>query len=181
MSPLLPNELLLSILTRYPCREQQVRQFATLLRTCPRNLVLHGLEATGKSIITKTVLEQLGLRNALVKSSECVTGRMLLERTVRAVADALRWKGEVGRCESLASLAVELQILLERRWGDNGMDGDVDMDGAVNGLGGDGGGGNFILVFDGIDKQRDAPPTLLPALGRLSEIVSPWMSYRESL
>jgi len=30
----------------------------------------------------------------------------------------------------------------------------------------------FVLVFDGIDKQRDAPHTLIPALARLSEIVS---------
>lgn len=30
----------------------------------------------------------------------------------------------------------------------------------------------FVLVLDAIDRQRDAPPTLLPALARLSEIVS---------
>lgn len=30
----------------------------------------------------------------------------------------------------------------------------------------------FVLVFDGIDRQREAPITLLPALARLSEIVS---------
>jgi len=30
----------------------------------------------------------------------------------------------------------------------------------------------FILMFDDVDKQREAPPTLLPALARLGEIVS---------
>ena len=30
----------------------------------------------------------------------------------------------------------------------------------------------FVLVFDGIDHQRDAPATLLPALARMGEIVS---------
>jgi len=30
----------------------------------------------------------------------------------------------------------------------------------------------FVLVFDGIDRQREAPGTLLPGLARLSEIVS---------
>lgn len=30
----------------------------------------------------------------------------------------------------------------------------------------------FVLVFDAIDRQKDAPPTLLPALARLSEMVS---------
>lgn len=29
----------------------------------------------------------------------------------------------------------------------------------------------LVLVFDGIDRQKDAPPTLLPALARLGEIV----------
>jgi origin recognition complex subunit 5 len=29
----------------------------------------------------------------------------------------------------------------------------------------------FVLVFDAVDRQRDAPHTLLPALARLSEIV----------
>jgi origin recognition complex subunit 5 len=32
-------------------------------------------------------------------------------------------------------------------------------------------GPKFVLVFDGVDKQRDAPPTLLPALARLGEYV----------
>jgi origin recognition complex subunit 5 len=31
----------------------------------------------------------------------------------------------------------------------------------------------FVLVFDGVDHQRDAPPTLLPALARLGEVVRP--------
>lgn len=31
---------------------------------------------------------------------------------------------------------------------------------------------HFVLVFDAIDRQKEAPPTLLPALARLSEIVS---------
>lgn len=34
-------------------------------------------------------------------------------------------------------------------------------------------GRQFVLVFDTIDRQKDAPPTLLPALARLSEMVSP--------
>lgn len=29
----------------------------------------------------------------------------------------------------------------------------------------------FVLVFDGIDGQREAPPTLIPALARFGEMV----------
>ena len=52
-----------------------------------------------------------------------------------------------GRCDSISAFVVQLQRLLEGK-------------------------GNFILVFDGIDHQREAAPTLLPALARLGEIVS---------
>lgn len=51
-----------------------------------------------------------------------------------------------GRCESISTFVVELQHLLEGRE-------------------------KFILVFDGIDRQREAAPTLLPAIARLGEIV----------
>lgn len=88
-----------------------------------------------------------GIKYAIVRSKECITGRHLLERTVCAVADAVE-KQSPGRCENLAQLAVLLGKLLE------------------------GSRGRFVLVFDGVDKQRDAPPTLVPALARLGEVVS---------
>ena len=70
-----------------------------------------------------------------------------------AVADALPWDARPRRCETLAQLAVELSGMLkypvrDPRW-------------------------RFVLVLDSVDRQRDAPPTLLPALARLSEIVRP--------
>jgi origin recognition complex subunit 5 len=138
-----------------------------------RNIVLHGLEATGKSVITKALLDALStnklydgtpvnedaepednLRYAIVKSAECITGRHLLEHTVGAVAKALEWEGKVGRCDSLPQLVVELEKLLGSWTVDTPM-----------------GKQRLILVFDGIEKQRDAPLTLLPALARLGEVV----------
>ena len=107
-----------------------------------RHIVIHGLEATGKSVVTNALLEALStntlydgtpvskgeeprdkLRYAIVKSAECITGRHLLEQTVGEVAKALDWEGKVGRCESLPQLVVELEKLLEKldygytRWG----------------------------------------------------------------
>jgi hypothetical protein len=90
-----------------------------------------------------------------VRSAECIGGRHLLEQTVGTVAKALEWKGNVGRCENLAQLVVELGRLLET-WTDTEQNK----------------GRRLALVFDGIDNQRDAPPTLLPALARLGEVVS---------
>lgn len=88
---------------------------------------------------------------ALINSLECVSGRHLLETTVRGVAKALGIDSFNAKCENLAQLIFELSKMLkyppqpEQR--------------------------HFVLVFDGIDRQKEAPPTLLPALARLSEIV----------
>lgn len=51
-----------------------------------------------------------------------------------------------GRCENISTLVVHLQRILE-------------------------GNDKFVLVLDGIDEQRDRAPTLLPALGRLGEVL----------
>ena len=50
------------------------------------------------------------------------------------------------RTENLSSLAVALGRILDGR-------------------------SKFVLVLDGIDNQREAPPTLLPALARFGETV----------
>ncbi|KAK7948059.1 uncharacterized protein PG986_008945 [Apiospora aurea] len=158
----LPDELLATLLSTYPCREPQIRTLATLvypLAAPCRNLIIHGTEATGKSAITASLLAALGsddevettLSYAIVKSPECVTARHLFERTTAAVAHALQWPNPAGRCETLAALTVELSKML--KYVERGK------------------GWRFVLVFDAIDRQKEAPHTLLPALARLSEII----------
>lgn len=92
------------------------------------------------------------LKYAIVNSIECITGRHLFERAVGAVADALDWDGRPARCETMSQLTVELSKMLLYPSHPSGF--------------------HFTLVFDAIDRQREAPLTLLPALARLSEIVS---------
>jgi hypothetical protein len=77
---------------------------------------------------------------------------------VGAVAKAVNWKGNISRCENLSQLVVETGRLLED-WTTSEEEHERKK--------------RFVLVFDGIDRQRDAPPTLLPALARLGEIVRP--------
>ncbi|KAJ4324757.1 hypothetical protein N0V84_003739 [Fusarium piperis] len=162
----LPDEVILTPLFQsFPCREPQIRSLATLLypdaAPC-RNLVVHGATATGKSSIVTQLVSQLvtninadaesgGLQAAVVNSVQCITGRHLFERIVGEVARALEWEDVPRRCETLAQLTVEMAKMVgyperDPRW-------------------------RFILVLDAIDGQRDAPPTLLPALARLSEII----------
>ena len=104
-------------------------------------------------MVIEAVLNAIRTPSALVRSKECITTRHLLERAIAAVKSSLRRQngfeilsGLDGRCESISAFVVELQRILERR-------------------------GNFILVFDGVDWQREAAPTLLPALARLGETV----------
>lgn len=137
--------------------------------------MLYGLEATGKSAVLNSVLTTLrdlppkpncevaqpALCFTVVKSAECITGRHLLEATVRSVAKAVGWKGNIARCENLAQLVVEIARLLEKVLGQQVNEEGEELTPAAR----------FVLVFDGIDRQRDAPPTLLPALARLAEIV----------
>jgi origin recognition complex subunit 5 len=80
----------------------------------------------------------------------------LLDQIVGTVGKSLEWKGKTGRCENLPQLAVELEKFFER-W--------TSLD-AINRSK-----RRLVLVFDGIDRQREAPVTLLPALARLGEIV----------
>lgn len=83
----------------------------------------------------------------------------MLERTVLGVKTAIETEtehefGDIdGRCESLGSLA----NLLGRMLGGDGLKEQ-----------------KFVVVFDGIDRLRDANgmPTLIPGLVRLGEIVS---------
>ena len=115
--------------------------------------MIHGPRATGKSSVVTSYLETRKLKHAIMRCRECITGRHLLERTIAAVQSSLQ-QDEVaaghaeynGRCENLGVLTAHLQRLLQKEQ-------------------------KFILVFDAVDRQRDAQPTLLPALARLGEFV----------
>jgi origin recognition complex subunit 5 len=119
----------------------------------PPSVVLHGLQATGKTAATQAVLQALKTPHAIIESRECITGRQLLERSFAASVEALSKQSDTeidlsayGRCENLSALQVHLERLLENQK-------------------------KFTLVFDGIDQQREAPSTLIPALARFGETV----------
>ena len=116
----------------------------------PPTVIVHGVEATGKSLTINAILGVLNTPSAVIKSQECITARHLLERALTATSESLSSHGPSqdidGRCENISAFVVQLQHLLPNQQ-------------------------KFILVFDGIDRQRECPPTLIPALVRLGEIV----------
>ncbi|KAH7366717.1 origin recognition complex subunit Orc5 [Plectosphaerella cucumerina] len=163
-----PDEKVIeSLQQRFPCRDSQIQTLSTLLNphSAPcHNIVLYGTEATGKSSITEALLQSLSapsttdaddapsrLDRAILNSVQCITPRHLLERTLSAVADALHWESRRRTCETVSQLAVELSHMLK------GAQRPDDW--------------RFVLVFDSIDRQREASAVLLPALARLSETI----------
>ncbi|KAH8897850.1 hypothetical protein GQ53DRAFT_712331 [Thozetella sp. PMI_491] len=156
----LPSELLLTALSSaFPARGRQVRALLTLLdpNVAPaRNIVLHGTEATGKSAIAEALLRRLTEAHehfdyTIISSVECITERHFFERTLARVADTLGWESKATRCDDTTQLALELAKMLKFAERPDSF--------------------RFVLVLDGIDRQREAQPTLLPALARLSEII----------
>ncbi|OQD97046.1 hypothetical protein PENSOL_c013G02218 [Penicillium solitum] len=156
---MLPKEVASSLSTQWPCRDVQMRQLASLLSPdvpSPSTLVVHGISATCKSTILRAVLATLEVPHAIVRSSECITGRHLLTKIIWNTLEALGKKEEweksgKGRCEHVSGLAVLLEECLAARPVENQ--------------------GKFVLVLDEIDRQREAPHTLLSALARLGEII----------
>lgn len=124
------------------------------------------MSATCKSTILRGVLSTLQVPHAFVRSSECITARHLLTKILWNTLEALGQKDEwekygKGRCEHVSTLAVLLEESLAVRAEEQR--------------------GKFVLVLDEIDRQREAPQTLLSALARLGEIVSGLQALRSSL
>ncbi|THX09315.1 hypothetical protein D6D17_04043 [Aureobasidium pullulans] len=153
---MLPDEVVLSLTNQWPCRDLQIKTLSALLSPrliSPGTLVVHGPESTAKTGLLKSYLELSGLKHAFIPCSECITGRHFLERTLAACVNAIEQAVDISldgvipsRCESLSTLTSSFERLFE------GID-------------------KFVLVLDGIDEQREAPPTLLPTLARLGQLI----------
>lgn len=161
-SSMLQDESIATLIDTISCREGQIRQLATIFCQpnflSPSTTVVHGVKSTGKSLTISSVLESCNnnTRHAIVQSADWVDSRELLEAIISAVANIISKEENKeedvdididGRCESISSFVVQLQLLLEGK-------------------------GNTILVVDGIDRQREPWLTLLPAIARLGEVVS---------
>ncbi|OJK01125.1 hypothetical protein ASPACDRAFT_59914 [Aspergillus aculeatus ATCC 16872] len=167
---MLPSEVAQSISKQWPCRELQSRQLASLLGakvSSPSTIVVHGISATCKTTIVRNVLAALDVPHALVRSPECITGRHLLTKTLWATLEALGKRDEwekygKGRCEHVSTLAVLLNECLASAFVSSQQEQQPLTRNNRN---------KFVLVLDGIDKQREASPTLLSALARLGEVI----------
>ncbi|KAF8540797.1 origin recognition complex subunit 5 C-terminus-domain-containing protein [Trichophaea hybrida] len=149
---MLPKELLDTIDSQYPCRTTQLTQLAALVGDdsvpSPPAFVLYGLEATGKTLILKTLLEKLSTSYSWISCHECITARHLTERIAARVSNALETPETAHqKCENVSALTVYLQHLLKDREK------------------------KHLLVLDRIDQQRDPPPTLIASLKRMGEFI----------
>ncbi|KAL7271426.1 hypothetical protein RUND412_005822 [Rhizina undulata] len=148
---MLSPELLKITNEQFPCREPQIKRLSVLLgddeSPSPPTIVLHGLEATGKTIVLRALLENSKSSFSWIPCHECITVRHLTERIATTVSDALGAMDSTSRCENVNVLAVQLQKILQ----------EIER--------------KHYLVLDRIDRQREAHPTLLASLGRLGEMI----------
>ncbi|KAF2671896.1 origin recognition complex subunit Orc5 [Microthyrium microscopicum] len=141
---------------QFPCRKDQIQVLSTLFEASfpsPPTTVVHGLEATGKSVVVRAVLQALDVPHAIIDSKECITTRQLLEQAVAATRNSVHQALGTGllhgnqiKCETVNALENHLEKNIK----------DVPK---------------FVLVFDGVDRQKEAPMTLLPGLARLGTII----------
>ncbi|EED15138.1 origin recognition complex subunit Orc5, putative [Talaromyces stipitatus ATCC 10500] len=160
-----PHQLSQSLSQQWPCRETQIRQLAALLHPripSPPTIVLYGISATCKSTLVSEVLDSLPTRHAIIRCVECITSRHLLQKilieTLSAFGMAEEWeKFGKGRCEHVSTLLILLGDIISAAKSRKNVD---DLNGD-----------KFVLVLDGIDRQREASQMLLAALARLGEMI----------
>ncbi|RKF65422.1 Origin recognition complex subunit 5 [Golovinomyces cichoracearum] len=170
------KELLSSITSTLPCRERQIQALTTLVSqingASPRNVILYGLEATGKTVITKEVLKQLSIHfssstssddtndlkdifcYAFINSEECIGTRHLFEQIIGSISKALNCQPSTGLLANMSDLVTQTQQLFESWEARKNIE------------------KRFVLVIDGIDKQINPLPQTFPAaLARVADIV----------
>lgn len=116
----------------------------------PSLLVVHGPRETYKSETLRHHLDEEGLDYAFVDCTECLSQRHLLARTFAQCIKKLGKQDELeryDRIDSINALSSNLKRLLDGRHE------------------------RLLLVLAGIDEQKGASHTLLPALARLGERV----------
>jgi origin recognition complex subunit 5 len=97
------------------------------------------------------VLEKRGIPYALLRSRECLTQRHLLSKIFASCVSAFEIESQIeqyDRIDSINALMGNLRKPFERV-----------------------GQRRFVIVIEGIDRLKQAGPTLLPALARLGDQV----------
>ncbi|RPA84673.1 hypothetical protein BJ508DRAFT_374016 [Ascobolus immersus RN42] len=159
----------------FPHRSTQIQRLSSLLLSptlpSPPVLVLYGQPSTGKTSITKTLLQLAprSIRHVWAPCTEYITSRQLCERVSDLCRDALDVDDAdagTGRCENVGALAVRLGYWVGK-WVNSPMSGGEDDDfprsAPIR--------KKFILVLDSMDAPIEANPLFLPALGRIPESI----------
>ena len=114
----------------------------------PTTLVVYGIRGSGKLTTVSSVLEARQIQYAIIRSEECLSLRHFLSSIQRACHGSNgQLRQEDSQVESVNALCASLERA--RRYEDE----------------------RFVLILDGVDKQRGLHPTTLPALVRLGDRV----------
>lgn len=137
------------------CRDTQIKLLSVLLspkaQEMPQSILVHGEPSTGKSTVLKHLLAESGLNHSIVLAEQCLTIRILLQRTLRAVID------NSGRTvssdfEIICENVTQFMALLER------FQSEYDYNEA------------HVIVLDGLDKLHENPAEIYHCFTRLNEM-----------
>lgn len=71
------------------CRNNQIDLLNGILSpissNCPRAILVHGAPSSGKSYVLKKYFESSGAKYSFISCDQCITIRILLQRTIRAI------------------------------------------------------------------------------------------------
>lgn len=152
---MLPKHVTESTKELVSCRDTQIKLLSVLLSNCaqemPQSILVHGEPSTGKSTVLKHLLDQSGINHSIILAEQCLTTRILLQRTFRAVVED-SGKSLADDFEIICENVTAFMALLERF--------QTEYDFAEP----------HVIVLDGLDKLHENPSEIYHCFTRLNEM-----------
>ncbi|KAG5370352.1 Origin recognition complex subunit 5 [Yarrowia sp. C11] len=154
---MLPKHVVEATKDEVACRDTQIKLLSVLLsenaQEMPQSILVHGEPSTGKSTVLKHLLKQSFINHSIVLAEQCLTTRILLQRTFRAVVDDSH-KTLNDDFEIICENVTQFMALLERFRTEYGFD------------------KPHVIVLDGLDKLHENPSEIYHCFTRLSEMTN---------
>ncbi|AOW01077.1 origin recognition complex subunit 5 C-terminus-domain-containing protein [Yarrowia lipolytica] len=154
---MLPKDVVAATRRQVSCRDTQIKLLSVLLsekaQEMPQSILVHGEPSTGKSTVLKHLLKQSSINHSIILAEQCLTTRILLQRTFRAVVED-SGKTLADDFEIICENVTAFMALLER------FKAQYDFTKP------------HVIVLDGLDKLHENPSEIYHCFTRLNEMTS---------
>ncbi|KAG5354989.1 Origin recognition complex subunit 5 [Yarrowia sp. B02] len=152
---MLPEKAVQATKEQVSCRDTQIKLLSVLLsqnaQEMPQSMLVHGEPSTGKSTVLKELLKHSGINHSIILAEQCLTTRILLQRTFRAVVEDCG-KSVDAEFEIICENVTQFMALLER------FQAEYDFNEP------------HVIVLDGLDKLHENPSEIYHCFTRLNEM-----------